>query len=212
MDDWIGYGDCIDQLIDDFACFLRVCEKYCITLGIAKTRFGYKEAQFFGFRVNKEGSHLALKHLDPIRNLVPPNDIHELRRVLGLFVVCRKYLANYALVSSPMTKVLRGKPPTFRWGSEQQKAFETIRDRLLAGVHLAAPDFTLPFHLATDASEDGKGGELYQLPTIPIEEQYPYNYKTHDPDNHRVIFFLSKAWDDTQRLRPPFYLEGDSLL
>jgi hypothetical protein len=27
-----------------------------------------------------------------------------------------------------------------------------------------------------------------------------------------VIFFLSKAFDETQRLRPPFYLEGDSLL
>jgi hypothetical protein len=53
---------------------------------------------------------------------------------------------------------------------------------------------------------------LYQLPTIPIGEQYPYNYKTHDPENHAVVFFLSKAWDDTQRLRPPFYLEGDLLL
>ncbi len=110
-----------------------MCEKYVITLGTAKTRFGYSEAQFFGFRVNKEGSHLALKHLDPIRNLVPPNDIHELRRVLGLFVVSRKYLANYALLSRPMTEILKGKPPTFRWGPEQQAAFDTIRDKLLEG-------------------------------------------------------------------------------
>jgi hypothetical protein len=36
--------------------------------------------------------------------------------------------------------------------------------------------------------------------------------KTHAPENHVVIFFLSKAFDETQRLRPPFYLEGDSLL
>ncbi len=107
-----------------------------------------------------------------------------------------------------LTKVLH----TFRWGPEQQTAFDIIRDRLLAGVHLAAPDFTRLFHLATDASEDGKGEELYQLPTIPIEEQYPYNSKIHAAENHAVIFFLSKAWDETQRLHPPFYLEGDSLL
>ena len=212
VDDWIGYSNELDQLIEDFECFLKVCEKYVITLGTAKTRFGYSEAQFFGFRVNKDGSHLALKHLDPIRNLVPPNDIHELRRVLGLFVVSRKYLANYALLSRPMTEILKGKPPTFSWGPEQQAAFNTIRDKLLRGVHLAAPDFSLPFHLATDASEDGKGGELYQLPSIPIAQQYPYDSKTHAPDNHAVIFFLSKAFDETQRLQPPFYLEGDSLL
>ncbi len=54
--------------------------------------------------------------------------------------------------------------------------------------------------------------ELYQLPSIPLAQQYPYDSKTHAPDNHAVIFFLSKAFDETQRLRPPFYLEGDSLL
>jgi hypothetical protein len=111
-----------------------------------------------------------------------------------------------------MTDVLKGKPPCFRWGPEQQQAFDAIRDRLLAGVHLAAPDFSLPFHLASDASEDGKGGELYQLPSMPISEQFPYDPKKHAPELHAVIFFLSKAFDETQRLRPPFYLEGDSLL
>ena len=66
--------------------------------------------------------------------------------------------------------------------------------------------------LRTLPNEDGKGGELYQLPSIPIGQQYPYDAKVHDASNHAVIFFLSKAWDETQRLRPPFYLEGDSLL
>jgi hypothetical protein len=109
-----NYSNDLDQLIDDFDCFLRVCEKYAITLGIGKTRLGYGEAQFFGFRVNHEGSRLAFKHLDPLRNLVPPIDIHDLRRVLGLFVVSRKYLQDYALILRPMTEVLKGKPPTFR--------------------------------------------------------------------------------------------------
>jgi hypothetical protein len=144
VDDWIGYSNNLDQLIDNFACFLQVCEKYAITLGTGKTRFGYSEAQFFGFRVNQEGSHLAFKHLDPLRNLVPPVHIHELRRVLGLFVVSWNDLRDYALISRPLTKVLKGKPPTFRWGPDQQAAFEAIRDKLLQGVHLAAPDFSLP--------------------------------------------------------------------
>jgi hypothetical protein len=47
VDDWIGYGNDLEILLEDFACFLRVCRKYQITLGIAKTKFGYGEAQFF---------------------------------------------------------------------------------------------------------------------------------------------------------------------
>jgi hypothetical protein len=213
VDDWIGYSNSLAQLYGDFEQFLKVCEKYNITLGPHKTRFGYKEAQFFGFRVNAEGSYLALKHLDPIRQMVPPSDVHELRRVLGIFVVPRKYVKDFATSTKPMTDVLRGKLPVFYWGEAQQKVYDAIREKLLAGVHLAAPDFNLPFHLATDASEDGKGGELYQLPSVPVPDQYPsYDAKRHAPENHAVIFFISKAFNETQRLKPPFYLEGDSLL
>jgi hypothetical protein len=173
VDDWIGYSNDSNQLYDDFAVFLRVCRKYRITLGPPKTKFGFKVAQYFGFQVDKEGSHFAIKHLDPIRSLVPPIDVHELRRVLRLFVVSRKYIQNYAVITKPMTDLLRGKATVFTWGAPQQQAFDFVRDRLLRGVHLASLDFSLPFHLATDASEDGKGAELYQLPSIPVDKQYP---------------------------------------
>ncbi len=100
----------------------------------------------------------------------------------------------------------------FKWESEQQQAYEYVRDALLAGIHLAAPDFSLPFHLQIDASEDGKGGAMYQLATCPIAEQYPYCKDKHAPDMMSIIAFFSKAWTKAQRLRPPFYLEADSLL
>jgi hypothetical protein len=123
-----------------------------------------------------------------------------------------KYIERYAMITKPLTQLLKGKATTFVWGEPQQQAFDDIRDWLLQGIHLAAPDFQLPFHLATDASEDGKGGELYQLPTVPIDQQYSYDAKLHAPENHAVICFLSKAFSETERLKPPFYLEGDALL
>jgi hypothetical protein len=137
----VGYSNDLTQLFEDFALFLQVCRKYGITLGPPKTRFGFTEAQFFGFRINKEGSHLALKHLDPIRNLVPPADVHELRRVLGLFVVSRKYIRDYAMITKPMTDLLRGKAATFTWGEGQQKAFDFVRDKLLQGGAAISPGY-----------------------------------------------------------------------
>ena len=104
-----------------------MCDKHDITLGTPKTKFGYPTAQFFGFKVDKNGSHLATKHLDPLQKLVPPTDIHELRRVLGLFVVSRKYVQDFAMITKPMTAILKGKPPTFFWGEAQQAAFDFIR-------------------------------------------------------------------------------------
>jgi hypothetical protein len=53
VDDWIGYANNIEDLFADFIVFLRVCRKYSITFGLPKTRFDFREAQFFVFRVNK---------------------------------------------------------------------------------------------------------------------------------------------------------------
>lgn len=79
-------------------------------------------------------------------------------------------------------------------------------------MHLAATDYAIPFHLSTDASEDGKGATLCQLPTVPVESQHPYSARTHSPDNMAIISFFSKAWNESQANRPPFYLEADGLL
>ncbi len=97
VDDWLGYADDFETLFENFKSFLiGVCLEFNITLNTTKTRFGFPQAQFFGFTVDENGTRLADKYLCPIRNMVPPEDISELRRVLGLFVVSRKYLRNYA--------------------------------------------------------------------------------------------------------------------
>jgi transposase InsO family protein len=108
--------------------------------------------------------------------------------------------------------LLRGQKPVFDWGPEQQEAFDFIRDFLLAGVHLAPARYDLPFHLATDASDDGKGGVLYQLPTVPLDQQHPHDPAVHSADKIAVISFYSKCWPEALRGRPPFYLEADALL
>jgi hypothetical protein len=183
-----------------------------ITLNTSKTRFGYPTAIFFGFEVGKFGSRLAQKHLNPLNNLIPPTTIPELRRVLGLFVVSRKYVKNFAMRTKPLSDLVRGQQPVFKWEKKHQDAYEDIRDLLLSGIHLAAPDYALPFHLATDASEDGKGAVLYQLPDIPIDMQSLFSTRVHSPDNMAIIQFLSKSWGESERNRPPFYLEADALL
>jgi hypothetical protein len=150
--------------------------------------------------------------LNPLHNLVPPKDISELRRVLGLFVVSRKYVKNFAHRTKVLTDLLRGKQPVFKWEAVHQTAFDDMRELLLSGIHLAAADYSFPFHLATDASEDGKGAVPYQLLTTPLDKQFPYSSRIHSPDNMSIIQFLSKCWTDSERNRPPFYLEADALL
>jgi hypothetical protein len=212
VDDWLGHSNSIADLFNDFEKFLQACRTNNITLNVHKTRFGFTSADFFGFTCDKSGTRLAEKHLNPLENLVPPTDISELRRVLGLFQVSRKYFDHFVHLAKALTELTRGRKPKFEWTAKCQHAFDAIRNKLLSGVHLCPPRYDLPFHLSTDASDDGKGGVLYQLPSIPMEDQHPYSAEHHHGDNMAVISYYSKLWPDPMRGRPPFYLEASALL
>ena len=123
----MGYARTIEDLALRFETFLEVCARNHITLNPHKVRIGYSSATFFGFEVDKDGTRLAEKHLDPIRNMVPPTDVFELRSVLGVFVQSRKYIEDYATIVRPMTKMTGGKIK-FTREERHQQAFDNIRD------------------------------------------------------------------------------------
>jgi hypothetical protein len=129
VDDWHGYANDFDELLRNFEDFLKVCLEYNITLNAAKTRFRFASAQFFGFVASFDGTRLADRHLCPIQNMVPPEDIAELRRTLGLFVVSRKYIKDYAMITKPLTNLLKGKQLTFLWGKACPTRMSTLGTR-----------------------------------------------------------------------------------
>ncbi len=61
VDDWLGYASNFDELLRNFGEFLAVCLEHNITLNnTSKTKFGFPQAQFFGFKVDMhEGYSLS---------------------------------------------------------------------------------------------------------------------------------------------------------
>ncbi len=59
----------------------------------------------------------------------------------------------------------------------------------------------------------GKGLNSISCPLFPLINSTPIAPRcTLQSYLHAVILFLSKAFSETERIKPPFYLEGDSLL
>ncbi|XP_025759064.1 uncharacterized protein LOC112843922 [Oreochromis niloticus] len=79
------------------------------------------------------------------------------------------------------------------WSPACDKAFHKLKDDLLNCAVLAHPDFSRPFILSVDASLDGLGAVLSQLPI--------------DGDKARPIAFASKALSRSQQRYPAHRLE-----
>ena len=191
QDDFAGFADDGDELIDHFEQFLRMCDKTGIKLNPAKVKVGVREAKFYGFKLTHKGMHPAEANLDPIKKLVAPTNRKEVRCLLGLFVQFRPFFKRYDRIVLPIQKLLK-KEAKFVWGREQEQALAKLKAGITADVYLATPRKDLPLILETDGSDDGWGAILLQVVD----------------GKRRIIAMWSHQWDTMgMRKAPPYYKE-----
>ena len=170
VDDIAQGAHTFEDLLAGWTDYLTLCAAQKWQLNATKTSIGYSHCVFFGFEVDALGVRLADKNLDPIRRMVPPTNLHELRSTLGVFVQSSRFIPNYAHITQPLTHLTRssnGKPVPFLWTAAQQQAYDKIRDLLLDGVHLCPANYLLPFNCGGDASNDGKAFGIHQYSDLP---------------------------------------------
>ena len=177
MDDINGGVNSFEELVAAYRSLLQMCEKNQITLKAKKTKLGFKTANVGGFEVGSGERKLAEKHMDPLRELRPPGNVSELRRVLGLFVQVNSFVPNFAIKARPLTR-LTGKVP-WVWGQVEQEAFVALQELTSARPTMFAPDFARRFYIDTDASEYGYGYMLYHQREVQVQEVSPGNQGAH---------------------------------
>ena len=193
-DDFIGGANTIEELLTVYEAFLKMCQKATITLNPSKMRFGYQSETFYGHRLENGTMTPADRNLSPIKNMVKPNNISELRSIMGIFNQFAPFIKNYAREGNPASKLnkLLRKDVPFIWTQEQDTALESLRHICLNGVTLHTPNPTIPLILESDGSDDGWGAVLYQM----VDGQ------------RKTIRLWSKTWDKAWLNKPPYHKEA----
>lgn len=90
-----------------------------------------------------------------------PTTLKELRGFLGLSGYYRKFIKHYAIISQPLTALLK-KGALFVWTDATEVAFQTLKTALMTAPVLALPDYSAQFVIETDACDVGIGAVLSQ--------------------------------------------------
>lgn len=99
--------------------------------------------------------------IQAIKDWPVPSNVKQLRGFLGLAGYYRKFVKNFGIIAKPLTELLC-KDVDFKWADIHDDAFQLLNSALVSAPCLALPDFSLPFHIETDASAIGVGVVLMQ--------------------------------------------------
>jgi hypothetical protein len=126
-----------------------------------------------------------------------PQNVLDIRSILGLVRYYRRFIEGFSMISKPMTELLE-KGKTFEWTPRHEANFQELKKRLSTTPVLTMLDMEKPFSIYYDASSQGLGCVLMQDDHIVAyasrqlrehEEKYP----THDLELTAVVHAL-KIW------------------
>ena len=155
---------------------------------------GNTRMKLLGHVLSEQGISIDPEKQEMIMKWPRPVDGSELASALGLGAFLRDHVRHYADITAPLEKAKKEKK--IEWTAERDRHWQLFKRAFASVPLLRFPDFSKRFVLATDASQTGIGGILYQ----PDDEN-----DTITP--HNIVAIASKQLDQTQRNYPVYKKE-----
>ena len=167
-----------------------------------KCEFGASEVEFLGHVVSEKGIAPTQSKVQAVRNIPQPTTVTEVKSFLGLAGYYRRCIPQFSAVAQPLTHLTKKNMP-FRWGTEQEAAFQSLKDALTSASFLARPDYSRPFLVQTDWSVKGMGAILSQRGDDGLERVIEFASKSNSPSESSyssyqgellAVVFAVKHW------------------
>jgi len=160
FDDILIYSPSLDEHLDHLRTTLHILDQHKLFANLNKCSFGLTELEYLGHIIFAKGVRVDPNKIDAMINWPIPNSITAVRGFLGLTGYYRRFIQNYAAISSPLSDLL--KHNNFVWGPQAQKAFEHLKTAVTQTPILILPNFSQIFTVTTDASAIAIGAVLAQ--------------------------------------------------
>ncbi len=112
-----------------------------------------------GYFISQSRIQVDPAKISIIKNLLVPTSQKEVQRFLSHAGCYRRFISNLSLIASPLFALLM-RDVVFKWTNLFQTAFTSLKKKLSTTPILRGPDWTLPFHISSDASDTTIGAVL----------------------------------------------------
>lgn len=159
FDDILVYGPTFESHVAHLQQVLQWLRQDQWQLKLSKCTFAHQSIRYLGHVISGDDLSTDPAKIQVVVDWPVPTSVKALRGFLGLDGYYRKFIRHFWIIAKPLTDLLK-KDSCFVWTSGHQQAFELLKQALCSAPVLALPDFSLPFHIETDASGTGVGAVL----------------------------------------------------
>ncbi len=220
IDDLIIYSRTFEEHIERLETVFQRLRECNLKLAPEKCSFFKQKVNCVGHVISEKGIEPDPEKIDAVRDWKTPTLPTEVRQFLGFAGYYRRFVPNFAKIAKPLHQLMpppndKNKKSTkdFEWKMEHEQAFTDLKDKLTTPPVLGFADYSLPFELHTDASQQALGAVLYQkqngkLRVIAYASRglspSEQNYSAHK------LEFLALKWAVSDKFHD--YLYGNSFV
>jgi transposase InsO family protein len=175
MDDFTPYGTDFEDALSNLEKVLKRCKQSHLSLSTEKCHMMMREGVVLGHFISYAGIQVDPAKIQVILDIPTPSTQKEVRSFLGHAGYYRRFIKKFSKLASPLFFLLT-KDVNFRWTDDCALSFADLKQRLSTAPILRGPNWALPFHISSDASDTAIGAVLGQQ-----EDKEPY-----------AIYYISK--------------------
>lgn len=161
LDDIIVPAPNWDELLHRLRIILEAIRQARLTLNLKKCEFGKDEVNYLGMKVCQDGLKPGEQKLLAIEKFKQPENVHEVKRFLGLTGFFRRFVKHYAKIAQPLTDLTK-QGNIFNFNEVCAAAFRKLIMCLTNSPVLRLYDPKTRTELHTDACALGIAGMLMQ--------------------------------------------------
>jgi hypothetical protein len=147
-----------------------------------KCSFCTNQIVFLGYVVSTKGIEIDEKKVKAIKEWPTPKSVSEVGSFHSLASFYRRFVKDFSTLAAPLTEIVK-KHVGFKWGSEQERAFNPIKEQLVFAPLLVLPNFAKTFEIECAASSIGIGAVL-------IQEGHPIAYFSEKLSGAVLNYFI----------------------
>ncbi|MCP4498635.1 MAG: hypothetical protein GY822_01550, partial [Deltaproteobacteria bacterium] len=196
LDDIAVATDTMDKHLD---CLERIFNRFrAAKLKLKPSKCDFLESQlgYLGHVLSADGMRTDPTNTEAIEKFPQPRSQPHVRSFYGLASYYRRFVKNFAQLSSGLVPLLKKDAPFF-WSPEAQQSFDVLKRALATPPVLHYPDLTKKeYYIETDGSKLGVGAVLTQ--PIVVGER-----KCSGP-----IAYISRVLNDAEKNYPTTEIEA----